>query len=501
MEPESTSFDPKTWLKPQDGGAAPAAGQPGTGASADPEGTSFNPRTWIESPDGAPVKGPPEAAIPAAPVRSRKAVLWAGGGLACAAALAAASLFAPWGSGSDAPSADAAKAASAAKAAAAAPAYETRIFQAADMTQLAANLEGMGIAPGDALIAAREVVAALGTIEPMTVTLELGKAGGAPSIHALNAELANGAAVRLERAKNGTYTQQTVVETAQTRIREASGVYNHNTFYASAVEAGVPNGLVSDFTAAFAFDVDWAQIRLGDKFRAVWEETVSASGREVEPPRLIAVEFETGGVKRSFFAYTPSAENVPRWFDERGQGNARSLMRTPVDGARITSKFGPRVHPIYNTPKNHNGVDFAAPTGTPIYAAGKGTIIFAAMAGGAGNLIKLDHGDGLETRYMHLHEFAPGVGAGTSVTQGQLIGLVGTTGGSTGPHLHFEIRVNEAYVDPLSFENTVTEALSGEELRMYAAQRKSTFAEIAQQAKSAAGAGANAGSGAAKAAR
>lgn len=498
MEPESTSFDPKTWLKPQDGATAPQAPDFGTDPVADGEGTSFNPRTWIGSPGDSPASGAPPATPPPAAPSGRKMALWAGGGLAGVAALAAVSLLMPWGTtdGKSAADAESAAASRVAKAAAAQPAYETMIFQAADMAQLGANLEGMGIAPGDALIAAREVVAALGTIEPMTVTVELDKAGGAPAIHALNAELANGATVRLVRAKNGTYAQQTVVETAQTRIRETSGVYNHNTFYASAVEAGVPNGLVSDFTAAFAFDVDWAQIRLGDKFKAVWEETVTAAGREVEPPRLIAVEFETGGVRRSFFAYTPSAENTPRWFDERGQGNARSLMRTPVDGARITSRFGPRVHPIYNYTKPHNGVDFAAPTGTPIYAAGKGTIIFAAMAGGAGNLIKLDHGDGLETRYMHLHEFAPGIAPGTPVTQGQLIGLVGTTGGSTGPHLHFEIRVDDAYVDPLSFENTVTEALSGEELRMYVAQRKSTFAEIAQQSKPAA-----ANAGAPKAAR
>ena len=500
MEPESTSFNPRTWLKPQDGGAAPDAGEPGTGASAatDNETTSFNPRTWIgAAADGSAGDSPPADAP--APAGGRKAMLWASGGLAGAAALAAVSLLTPWGaSGSkSAADTDAAAAAQATKVSAA-PAYETMIFQAADMAQLGANLEGMGIAPGDALIAAREVVAALGTIEPMTVTVELDKSGGAPAIHALNAELANGATVRMVREKNGTYAQQTVVETARTRIREASGVYNHNTFYASAVEAGVPNGLVSDFTAAFAFDIDWAQIRLGDTFKAVWEEKVTASGREVEPPRLIAVEFETGGVKRSFFAYTPSAETVPRWFDEGGQGNARSLMRTPVDGARITSKFGPRMHPIYKTAKNHNGVDFAAPTGTPIFAAGKGTIIFAAMAGGAGNLVKVDHGDGLETRYMHLDAFASGMTQGTPVTQGQVIGYVGTTGGSTGPHLHFEIRVNEAYVDPLSFENTVTEALSGEELRMYVAQRKSTFAEIAQQKKPAA---AKAGAAAPKAAR
>jgi murein DD-endopeptidase MepM/ murein hydrolase activator NlpD len=159
------------------------------------------------------------------------------------------------------------------------------------------------------------------------------------------------------------------------------------------------------------------------------------------------------------------------------------------------------MHPIYKTPKNHNGVDFAAPTGTPIYAAGKGTIIHAAMSGGAGNLIKLDHGDGLETRYMHLNEFAPGIAPGTAVTQGQLIGFVGTTGGSTGPHLHFEIRVNEAYVDPLSFENNVSEVLAGEELRMYVAERKATFAEIAQQKQPKQAAKPPSGAGAVKAAR
>ncbi len=154
-------------------------------------------------------------------------------------------------------------------------------------------------------------------------------------------------------------------------------------------------------------------------------------------------------------------------------------MRTPVDGARITSRFGVRKHPIYNIQKNHNGVDFAAPTGTPIYAAGKGTIIHRAMSGGAGNLVKIDHGEGLETRYMHLDRFADGQAVGSDVIQGQVIGYVGTTGGSTGPHLHFEIRTDGAYVDPLSFENTVAEALAGEALRMYLAQRKAISAEIA----------------------
>ncbi len=411
-------------------------------------------------------------------------MLWLGGGVAAVLALGAIAVFVPWGAFTGKPGVEAHEAAAAAKPAApTAPKFETMIFQAADLAQLSANLEGLGIPASDAGRAAREVIAALGTIEPMMVSVELDRAGGSPAIHALNAELGNGATVRLVRAGPDSFKRESVVETAQVRFREASGVYDDCTFYASAVDAGIPNGLVSDFTQAFAFDVDWAQIRVGDKFRAVWEETVTASGREVEPPRLVSVEFETGGVRRVFFAYVPSNENVPRWFDEKGQGNARSLMRTPVDGARITSKFGPRFHPIYKTPKNHNGVDFAAPTGTPIYAAGKGTVLFRAMAGGAGNLIKIDHGDGLETRYMHLDAFADGLAVGGPVTQGQVIGYVGTTGGSTGPHLHFEIRVAGDYVDPLSFENTVSEALAADELRMYLSQRKATIAEISQSPK------------------
>ena len=261
-----------------------------------------------------------------------------------------------------------------------------------------------------------------------------------------------------------------------------SGTVKHNIFYLSAVDAGIPDSLVSDFTKAFAFDIDWGNIRPGDRFSATWEENVTRAGRKVEAPRLLAVEYETGGVTRSFYAFIPPGETEPRWFDANGQGNARALMVTPVDGARITSRFGVRKHPIYNIEKKHNGVDFAAPTGTPIYAAGKGTIIHRAMSGGAGNFIKIDHGEGLETRYMHLDQFAEGQAVGSEVIQGQVIGYVGTTGGSTGPHLHFEIRTDGDYVDPLSFENTVSEALGGEALRMYLAERKNTSAEVAAKA-------------------
>lgn len=446
----------------------------------DTESTSFNPRTWVNP--APPTDSEPEPITPETPIAKRPTALWLGGGVAGLVVLAALGLLVPWGAMVGQPSAEAHQSAPAAATAAAAPIaarYDTRIFPAADMDELGLSLEEMGIDTGDAFLAAEEVIAGLGTVEPMTVTVELDSKGKKPAIHALTAELANGAAIRLTRKADGSYARESVVETAQVRVRQASGEIKHNIFYLSAVDAGIPNSLVSDFTKAFAFDIDWGQIKPGDRFTATWEENVTRAGREVEPPRLISVEYETDGVNRSFYAFTPPDESEPRWFDGRGQGNARSLMRTPVDGARITSRFGVRKHPIYNIQKNHNGVDFAAPTGTPIYAAGKGTIIHRAMSGGAGNLVKIDHGEGLETRYMHLDRFADGQGVGSDVIQGQVIGYVGTTGGSTGPHLHFEIRTDGAYVDPLSFENTVAEALAGEALRMYLAQRKAISAEIA----------------------
>lgn len=426
--------------------------------------------------DPAPERSPPQ----------RRMALWAGGAVAIIVAVVAIALMGPWGSIIGKPGVEAHEAAAAPGAVPsgpAAPQYHTLFFQVADLAQLKANLEGMGIPAPDAAIAADELVAALGTIELMTVSAEVDKSKGTPAIHALTAELGNGAGVRLVRAGAGKFSRETVVETSVTRIREASGTYNHNTFYDSAMEVKIPGSLVSDFTQAFAFDVDWAQVKVGDRFRAVWEETVSAAGRPIAPPRLLAVEFETGGVKRSFFAYIPSNETVPRWFDANGNGNARSLMRTPIDGARITSKFGPRFHPIYKTQKNHNGVDFAAPIDTPVFAAGKGTVISVGFNGrcpkcGYGNLVKIDHGDGLVTHYAHLNGFAEGLKVGDTVMQGQVIGYLGNTGGSTGPHLHFEINVNAQYVDPLSFENTVSEALSGDELQIYLDQRKRTLADI-----------------------
>ena len=146
-------------------------------------------------------------------------------------------------------------------------------------------------------------------------------------------------------------------------------------------------------------------------------------------------------------------------------------MRTPVEGARISSTFGMRVHPVLGFMKMHKGTDFAAPIGTPIYAAGDATVIFAAMAGTAGNRVILKHDNGWETWYLHMNHFGPGITTGVHVHQGQQIGEIGTTGRSTGPHLHYELHVNNEPVDPMSVQMDAGKTLDAAAMKGFFKER------------------------------
>ncbi|MDJ0641999.1 MAG: peptidoglycan DD-metalloendopeptidase family protein [Erythrobacter sp.] len=361
------------------------------------------------------------------------------------------------------------------------PSTSVRIVQVRGVDDLGFSLEAMGVATGDAFTMAEEAIAALGTQEQMRVAVELEDGGGGRTVRTISAELPNGTTVKLTRQSDGTFKRENVLDAATTQVRSVTGTINQNTFYASAVEAGLPDSLTTPFAKAFSFDFDFQrEVAIGDTFSATWEETVTESGRNTVPPKLLYVRLNTAKGSKTYYAFTPPDETVQRWFDESGQGNERGLMRTPVDGARITSKYGYRTHPISRVQRKHNGVDFAAPTGTPIYASGDATVAFAAPRGAAGNFIRLDHGEGMQTWYMHLNAFAEGLVVGKPVTQGEIIGYVGTTGGSTGPHLHYEIRINGEPLDPLTFETSEVEALAGEALTMFTTQRDSTKAAIDQ---------------------
>ena len=157
-------------------------------------------------------------------------------------------------------------------------------------------------------------------------------------------------------------------------------------------------------------------------------------------------------LKRGFYRFAPSDDGVADYFDENGESATRFLMKTPINGARISSNFGTRKHPISGFTRLHKGTDFAAPTGTQIYAAGNGTVERASRNGGYGNYIRIKHPRGYETAYAHLSKYAKGIKPGKKVIHGDVIGYVGSTGASTGPHLHYEVYINGKPVNVMSLK-------------------------------------------------
>ncbi len=170
-----------------------------------------------------------------------------------------------------------------------------------------------------------------------------------------------------------------------------------------------------------------------------------------------------GGKDMAALSLPARSNEAPEYFDAKGESAKGLLMKTPVDGARISSRFGNRFHPVLGYTRMHPGVDFAVPTGTPVMAAGAGTIQFMGRAGGLGNNVQIVHGNGYATSYSHLSRFAPGMRRGARVRQGQVFAYSGNTGLSTGPHLHYEIRANGSRVNPLTIKMAQGRTLAGKE--------------------------------------
>lgn len=221
--------------------------------------------------------------------------------------------------------------------------------------------------------------------------------------------------------------------------------------YNTALKLGAGDQQVVDFASAFAYDIDFQrQIHPGDRFEIFFKTFEDERGNPVRHGEVLYAALDGRALKRGFYRHTPSDDGVADYFDDKGESATRFLMKTPINGARISSNFGTRRHPISGFTRLHRGTDFAAPTGTPIYAAGSGTVQRASWNGGYGNYIRLRHTRGYETAYAHLSRYAAGLRPGQRVNQGQVIGYVGSTGASTGPHLHYEIWVNGQAVNAMS---------------------------------------------------
>lgn len=437
---------------------------------ADGENASFDPRTWSARTDAG-------TAPAAGPVKRRAPVV---GGSATAAAACAVLLLAgagaawmsraPAGPGG-APAISAAPTLTTAKV----PAVEAsrRTLQIAGPAELAATLSSAGVTPD----AVRAVTDALGQTlgsAPGQLRLVLDLVGDAPPFALTRMEVTqdDGAGATLTARPNGTFGVETLEARLTTRVKVVRGEMDASSFYSAAVAAGITDSLVSAFADTFAFDFDFQrEIHPGDVFEAAIEQRVNPEGREVGPPSLIYASFTTPQKSRALYRFLAPGETEAGWYDGNGRSNARALLRTPVDGARISSQFGMRRHPVLGFMKLHKGTDFAAPTGTAIYAAGDATVEWAAMKGPNGNLTILLHDNGWETYYLHQSRFMPGVMRGARVRQGQEIGEVGTTGRSTGPHLHYEVHIDHQPVDPLGLDYGSGKSLGGGALAAFVKER------------------------------
>lgn len=241
--------------------------------------------------------------------------------------------------------------------------------------------------------------------------------------------------------------------------------------YLSAKEQGAPDRAIANLANAFAYDVDFQrEIFGGDEFEAIFEVKYDDEGKLVSSGDILYARLKWRGKTKEKGYYRFASANggsKADFFDANGQSAKRLLMKTPIDGARLSSGFGTRKHPILGYRKAHKGVDFAARRGTPIYAAGDGVVERANRFGSFGNYIKIRHSNGYKTAYAHLKGFKKGIRAGKRVEQGDVIGYVGTTGRSTGPHLHYEVHYKGKQVNPQRLKIATGVTLKGADLKKF----------------------------------
>ncbi|WP_440957920.1 peptidoglycan DD-metalloendopeptidase family protein [Oceanicaulis sp. LC35] len=236
-----------------------------------------------------------------------------------------------------------------------------------------------------------------------------------------------------------------------------------SSLYLSAIELGATDRVVFELANILGFAVDFRTVQPGDPFDVVFERFVNSRGETVRTGNILYVVFDGRGDPLEYFRYEMEDGEVGYYTGE-GESAQRLLMRMPINGARISSSFGMRFHPVLNRNRPHNGTDFAAPRGTPVMAAGAGIVERANRFGSFGNYVRIRHANGYQTAYAHLQGFASGVRSGTRVQQGQVIAYVGTTGRSTGPHLHYEVHLNGNPTNPMSLDLPTGRRLEAGEL-------------------------------------
>ncbi len=280
------------------------------------------------------------------------------------------------------------------------------------------------------------------------------------------------------------------IEGAKAGAKSKYAQYNHfrtkaqvgSSLYGTAKDNKIPDYIIAELTRVFSYDVDFQrQVKASDTFEVFYGNPLSGSSSKRKV--LHYAQLTLDGKTKTLYRYT-TADGQTDYFDEQGRSAQKSLLKTPVSGAKLTSGFGMRRHPLLGYSKMHTGIDFGVPMGTPIRAAGSGTVQIAGRHGAYGITVEIKHTKTYETLYAHMSKLAAGIRRGSKVNQGQIIGYVGSTGRSTGPHLHYEVRVNDRPVNPMRVKVAGGKQLSGKELKKFA-QMKQRIIAMMQQAPSA----------------
>lgn len=290
-----------------------------------------------------------------------------------------------------------------------------------------------------------------------------------PTLSELKMPISGTATIELHKIEDGQFVVKKV-EVPVTATPQYISLPIVGSIYQTARKAGMSPQMIMELMKGFSYDVDFQRdIQRGHTLEVVMDELRREDGSLVGTRNLRYAKLDLGRKEVAIYRYTDKTGHT-EYYNSKGESLKRGLLRTPVDGARISSSYGMRKHPVLGYNKMHKGVDFAAPTGTPIYAAGDGVVEYAGMKGGYGNYVKIKHNNQYSTAYAHASRFAKGIRKGVRVRQGQVIAYVGTTGRSTGPHLHYEVLAYGKQTNPTSVQkfNNGTQ-LAGADLKQFKA--------------------------------
>jgi murein DD-endopeptidase MepM/ murein hydrolase activator NlpD len=284
--------------------------------------------------------------------------------------------------------------------------------------------------------------------------------------------------ISLDRDINNKFIAKKKITQLFTKLSFSEGIIKKS-LYSSALKNNVDANIIIEFARIYGFEIDFQRdIRKNDVFQILYETLVDEDGEWYSNGKIIYTYMSVQNRELALYHY--ETDEFSGNFYVNGKSSEKALMKTPINGARLSSPFGVRKHPILGYNKKHTGTDFAAPLGTPIMASGTGTIVKAQWCGGGGNCIKIKHNSTYSTIYAHLSKFAGGIKSGTKVKQGKIIGYVGSTGLSTGPHLHYEVIVNGKKINSQKLNLPSGKILKGKDRKKFEIQRIRTDVLLAE---------------------